>query len=111
MKPFTFDQIPKMIGKLFEKMERIESLLSTITMRQGQKDELLTILEASKFLNLAVPTIYSKVSRNEIPVNKQWKRLYFYKSKLLKWISSGRMKTDVEVRKKIDAATIAGRSY
>ena len=77
MKPFTFDQIPKMIGKLFEKMERIESLLSTITMRQGQKDELLTISEASKFLNLPVPTTYFKVSRNEIPVNKQGKDFIF----------------------------------
>ena len=111
MKPFTFDQIPKMMGKLFEKMERIELLLSNIPVGQGHKDELLTISEASKFLNLAVPTIYSKVSRNEIPVNKQGKRLYFYKSELLQWISSGRMRTDQEVKKSVDATTIEERSY
>jgi len=58
MKPFTFDQIPKMMGKLFEKMERIELLLSNIPIGQGQKDELLTISEASKLLRLAIPTIY-----------------------------------------------------
>jgi excisionase family DNA binding protein len=97
MKPFTFDQIPKMMTKLFEKMDRIEILLSNFSQEQKQSDELLTISEASKLINLAIPTIYSKVSRNEIPVNKQGKKLYFYKSELIAWIRAGRIKTNEEM--------------
>lgn len=98
MKPFTFDQIPKMMTKLFEKMDRIEILLSNFSQEQKQLDELLTISEASKLINLAIPTIYSKVSRNEIPVNKQGKKLYFYKSELIAWIRAGRIKTNEEIK-------------
>lgn len=101
MKPFTFDQIPKMMNKLYEKMDRIERMLSAFPQVQLRNDELLSIAEASQLLKLAIPTIYSKVSRNEIPVNKQGKRLYFYKSELIEWIRSGRVKTNEEVIKTI----------
>lgn len=58
-----------------------------------QEDKLLTIREASKFLNLSVPTLYSKHSKREIPgVCKQGKRLYFSKKSLIEWIKSGEIK-------------------
>jgi excisionase family DNA binding protein len=97
MKPFTFDQIPKMMNKLFEKMDRIEQMLSYFSKGQIKQDELLTISEASQLLKLAIPTIYSKVSKNEIPVNKQGKKLYFYKSELIEWVRAGRVKTNEEI--------------
>lgn len=97
MKPFTFDQIPKMMNKLFEKMDRIEQMLSYFSKEQIKHDELLTVSEASQLLKLAIPTIYSKVSKNEIPVNKQGKKLYFYKSELIEWVRAGRVKTNEEL--------------
>ncbi|MDC7218018.1 MAG: helix-turn-helix domain-containing protein [Spirochaetales bacterium] len=102
MKPFTFDQIPKLIGKLFDKMERIELLLKSLSPETKQQEELLNIAEAAKLLNLSVPTIYSKVSRNEIPVCKKGKRLYFYKSELLSWIKSGKVKTIEEIHSDVE---------
>lgn len=55
-----------------------------------QEDKLLTIREASKFLNLSVPTLYSKHSKREVPgVCKQGKRLYFSKKSLIEWIKAG----------------------
>ncbi len=99
MKPFTFDQIPKMMNKLFEKMDRIEQMLSYFSKEQIKHDELLTVSEASQLLKLAIPTIYSKVSKNEIPVNKQGKKLYFYKSELIEWVRAGRVKTNEEIVK------------
>ena len=39
-------------------------------------DQLFTIEQAAEFLNLTKPTIYSLVSRSEIPVMKRSKRLY-----------------------------------
>lgn len=106
MKPFTFDQIPKMFTKLFDKMEQLEKLVKGIPAAGKKDDEILSIKQASKLLNLAVATIYSKVSKNEIPVNKQGKRLYFYRSELMEWIKSGRNKTNEEIGNEVNRPKI-----
>jgi excisionase family DNA binding protein len=62
-----------------------------------EADEILTIKEAAILLSLSVPTIYGLVSRSEIPVNKQGKRLYFSKHELIAWIKTGRKKTGAEI--------------
>lgn len=64
---------------------------------QPKEDELLSIQQAAEYVNLAVPTIYSLVSRNEIPVCKKSKRIYFSKSDLYEWIKNGRQKNFDEV--------------
>jgi excisionase family DNA binding protein len=102
MKPFTFDQIPKMMAKLFEKMEHIELLLKRLSPEAASPDELLSITEAAELLNLSVSTIYSKVSRNEIPVCKKGKRLYFSKHELTAWIHSGKIYTNEELLRRND---------
>lgn len=75
-------------------MMQIQAELSNDT-----PDEPLNIKQASKLLGLSVPTIYSKVSRREIPFFKPKgsKRLYFSKSELTDIIKSGRVKTTEEV--------------
>lgn len=65
-------------------------------------ERLLTIQEAAEFLKLAVPTIYSKVSRNELPVMKRGKRLYFSKSDLMDYLKAGRRKTNEDLEKEVD---------
>lgn len=63
-------------------------------------EQLLTVQEAAKFLNLTVPTIYSKVSRAELPVMKQGKRLYFSSIELMQYLKTGRKKTNAEIEAK-----------
>lgn len=86
---YTFEQLPKAVTLLHERLENIEQLLVG---REVQKDEvqLLTIKEAAQFLNLTVPTLYGYSQRNEIPVCRKGKRLYFSKSELIDWVNSGR---------------------
>jgi excisionase family DNA binding protein len=98
METLTFDQLPQAVSKLQDKLESIEQLLLHQHEHPPGYEELLTITNAAKFLNLSVPTIYSKVCRKEIPVNKRGKRLYFYQSELTEWIKSGRKKTADEIR-------------
>jgi excisionase family DNA binding protein len=105
MKPFTFDQIPIMMKKLYDKLEHLEKLIKTISPTEESQDELLNIQETSKLLNLSVSTIYSKVCRREIPVNKQGKRIYFYRHELMKWIKSGRIKTSLETQNDIEKSS------
>ncbi len=102
MKPFTFDQIPVMMNKIHDKLEYLEKLIVRISNVEENKEELLNIQEASKLLNLSVSTIYSKVCKREIPVNKQGKRIYFYRHELMKWIKSGRVKTYFEIQNDIE---------
>lgn len=103
MKQFTFDDLPNIIGKLYAKLDEIEKLLkSSKNIDANNEKELLTIEGAAKLLNLSVATIYTKVCKNEIPVNKQGKRLYFYKEELLDWIKSGRIKTIAEIQQEVE---------
>ena len=62
-----------------------------------QQERLLTIQEAADFLSLTVPTMYSKVSKGELPVMKRSTRLYFSRTELLDYLKQGRKKTTTEI--------------
>lgn len=62
-----------------------------------QPEKLLTIKEAAKFLNLTVPTIYSKVSKRELPYMKRCKNLYFSEKELMEYVKQGKAKTYAEI--------------
>lgn len=68
-----------------------------------QPEQLLTIQEAAEFLSLTVPTIYSKVSKGELPVMKRGKRLYFSRTELMEYIKEGRKKTNAEIEAEAEA--------
>jgi len=68
-----------------------------------QPEQLLTIQEAAQFLNLTVPTIYSKVSKGELPVMKRSKRLYFSRTELLDYLKDGRKKSNAEIEQEAKA--------
>jgi len=53
-------------------------------------EALLTVKDAAKFLSLSVPTIYSLISKNELPVMKRAKRCYFSKADLLNYVREGK---------------------
>lgn len=85
-----------------ERLNTIEALLLNLNQQpkeqseQPVKEELLTVQEAAKFLSLSVPTVYSKVSRGELPVMKRSKRLYFSSIELMDYLKQGRKKTIAE---------------
>jgi excisionase family DNA binding protein len=62
-----------------------------------QPEQLLTIQQAAELLSLTVPTLYSKVSKGELPVMKRSKRLYFSRTELLEYLKAGRKKTNAEI--------------
>jgi len=68
-----------------------------------QPEQLLTIQEAAEFLSLSVPTIYSKVSKGELPVMKRSKRLYFSRIELLEYLKDGRKKSNAEIEQEAEA--------
>jgi len=68
-----------------------------------QPEQLLTVQEAARFLKLTVPTIYSKVSKGELPVMKRSKRLYFSSTELMEYIKEGRKKSNAEIEQEAEA--------
>lgn len=67
-----------------------------------KQEQLLTIQEAAQFLNLSVPTIYSKVSKRELPYMKRSKRLYFSNVELVKYLKEGKRKSYKEVEQQAE---------
>jgi len=99
MEHITFDQLPAFVAEIRDRLSRIESSLNLINPINSSdvKNPVMTITEASDFLNLAKSTIYGMVCRNEIPVSKKGKKLYFDREELTSWVKKGRKKTTDEI--------------
>lgn len=95
MEKFSFNELPEVVRQLFEKIERIETLLESAILNKDQtaKNELMNVEEAAEFLKISVAALYTKVSRYEIPYSKPGKRLYFERDELIKWIQQSKRKT------------------
>jgi excisionase family DNA binding protein len=99
MQDLTFEKLPQAVTQIYDKLEKIERLLeSQNNAARVDNDRLLTIREAAEIIHLSVPTIYGLVQRQEIPVSKKGKRLYFLQEELVQWIKTGRKKTVAEIQ-------------
>jgi len=105
MENLTFDQLPKAVTTLTKEVSELKRLL--IEKQENtpteQPEQLLTVQEAAQFLNLTVPTIYSKVSKGELPVMKRSKRLYFSSNELMEYLKEGRKKSNAEIEQEAAA--------
>lgn len=54
----------------------------------------MTVREASEYLSLSVPTIYTLISKGELPVKKRSKRCYFFASDLNNYLKAGGRKRE-----------------
>lgn len=95
----TFDQLPEAVLMLTKEVSELKELLVNANNQKTSKnsEQLLTVQQAADFLSLSAPTIYSKVSKGELPVMKRSKRLYFSKAELLDYLKQGRKKTNTEI--------------
>jgi excisionase family DNA binding protein len=82
--------------------EVIKENLSQKRKHNDHPEQFLTVQEAAKFLNLKIPTIYSKVSKGELPFMKRSKRLYFSSTELLDYLKKGRKKTIAEIEEEAE---------
>lgn len=104
MEQLSFENLPKAVNLLNQKLENIERLLLDKKAQQTteQLEQLLTVQEAAQFLRLSVPTIYSKVNKGELPVMKRSKRLYFSSIELMEYLKKGRRKPISEITTEAD---------
>jgi len=94
----------KLISSISDRVtQSILKVLNDQVSQQEGPEQLLSIQDAASYLNLSVPTLYSKVSRGELPVMKRGKRLYFSKAELLEYLKGGRKKSISDIEAGADA--------
>lgn len=97
----THNTLPQGVAHLIKEVSELKQLLTEKQEKPTtqQAEQLLTVQEAAQFLNLTVPTIYSKVSKGELPVMKRSKRLYFSSTELMEYLKEGRKKSNAEIER------------
>lgn len=93
-----FEQIDRRLSNIEQLLLAIKHSPVQSLLPPNVLPDLLSVKEAAKLVNLAVPTIYGLVGRNEIPFHKRnhSKKLYFSRHELEDWIRQGRRKTVAE---------------
>ena len=84
--------------------EEVQAVIKDIQLPQAVEEinELLSIQEVAKFINMAVPSVYGLVHFKKIPHIKRGKRLIFEKKQIIDWLQSGRQKTLQDIQAEAD---------
>lgn len=93
MKNYPFEQLPYILSRIEERLEKIEEILLGGYKQEAPEDDIIGAKEAATILKFSVPTLYTKVCKREVPFYKQGNRLYFSKQMLLDWIQDGKKKS------------------
>ncbi len=97
----TFETMPKAMAYLINKVEALEkALLEKNEVQVTPTDRWLNIDELKAYLpdHPAKATIYGWVSRRKIPYHKGGKKLRFLQSDIDAWLSSGKRRSENELR-------------
>ena len=94
----TFENLPKMVMSLYNEISELKSLLlkNQVNDKAVIPEQFLNIQEAAKLLGLTKATLYSKVSKNEVPHFKQGNRLHFSTVELTEYLKQGKRNTFAE---------------
>lgn len=101
MTAISFNDLPEAVTELTRKVDELYKVINKVQ-PQETADQFLTVEQTAEFLTLSVPTIYSKVSRRELPFMKRGKRLYFARKDLEAYLQGGRVKTVSEIEADAD---------
>jgi len=100
----TFDKLPEAVTMLTKEVSELKRLfIERQETPTEHPEQLLSIQQAAEFLSLSVPTLYSKVSKGELPVMKRSKRLYFSRTELMEYVKAGRKKSNAEIEQEAKA--------
>ncbi|RLJ60774.1 AlpA family transcriptional regulator [Lacinutrix venerupis] len=84
-----------LLDQLVDKL--VNKIANSSQNHQNDSEELLDVTQTSQLIKLTKPTLYGLVHKNKIPFYKKGKKLYFYKSEILKWIDSGRSTSESDL--------------
>ena len=105
----TFEQMPVLLSEQRDEIMALRHMLietNEMVKRILQPDplpDLMTIKQAGEYLSLTTPTMYNKVSRNQLPYMKRGKKLYFSRAELTEYLKAGRNKTADELIEEVES--------
>jgi hypothetical protein len=105
---FTFEQLPKAVTLLINKVDNLERLLLDKNIESYQSsDRWLDLNELCAYLpdKPVKETVYGWVHNSLIPCHKRdgQKKLFFLKSEIDQWLKAGRKKTLTEIANEVDS--------
>ena len=93
MNNITFEQLPKAVSMLIEKVglltDKVEKVLGMTPQQHGECRTLLTLNEVAALLGKSASTIYAMTSDKRIPYHKRGNKLYFFQNEIIAWIEQG----------------------
>jgi len=89
------------IGEFLEIQREFQEIHSKVENPKEVK-ELLSIHEASEYLQLSVPTLYTLNCKGRIPFTKVSGKVYYRRTALEQWLESGERKTKAQLRREIE---------
>ncbi len=81
-----FDDLPEAVAEILTRLERIEEQIKDLPKQVEEREEVFTVHGVANYLNLSKTTIYTLVSRREIPHYKTRGRLFFSKEAIMDWL-------------------------
>jgi len=96
----SFNDVPKAVAHLINKVERIETFLIAKQPQTQEGDHWLNLDDLCKYHpdHPAKPTVYGWIGQRSIPYHKKGKKLMFLKSEIDSWLKEGRRKTAAEIQ-------------
>ncbi|WP_299713795.1 helix-turn-helix domain-containing protein [uncultured Tenacibaculum sp.] len=101
----SFETLPQAIAILLNEVSELKKMLKQEkenSSKQETSEQFFNVQQTANFLGLTSATIYSKVSRNELPVMKRNGRLYFSKLELLEYLKEGKVNYQDSVSNEVD---------
>ena len=105
MENLTFNELPKAVTQLLNKLEAIERLIQEkTTSTQPETPVWFDLVQLCDYLpdKPAPATVYGYVHDRKIPFHKGAKKLRFLKSEIDGWLLLGRNKTVAEISAEAD---------
>jgi len=111
MTEISFNDVPKALAHLIDKVEQIETLLNVKQKAQQEADHWLNLTDLCSYHpdRPAKPTVYTWICQRSIPYHKKGKKLMFLKSEIDSWLKEGRRKTAAEIQAEAEQFVISKR--
>ncbi len=102
---YKFEDLPNIMAENNRLLSAVKVLLETASAPQKEPSDIMDLSETCLFLGLTPATLYTKVSRKEIPSYKYGKKLRFSRKQLTELIESKPRSTVTEIGKQAVQAT------
>ena len=102
MEKLTFEKLPEAIEEILQRLRSIEQLLAHNEKEKDELPQVLDVAEAGKLLKLKISTIYTKVSRGELPAFKSGKRLLFNRQELIELMQANNKTSVYQLQKEAE---------